>query len=539
LAISLVGVRPYLSKLLPIIAVGAVLAFSLLVGNKISINPKLVACPGYGYGYGYQGGPMVASINPTMGPTDGGTLVTITGQGYCGSGPVTAVNFGATPAQSFSVISDTSISAVSPAHGQGPVDVTVVTTGGTSPINSGDVFTYEFGLYLTWYDLQSAGVNADTIHITNPNVGTVTAFLSIPNGPSMTVHVNSGQDGFFEFPSGTLGGPVQILTDKPVIATLRAWYYQSFNETPARRLSAAATTQYYPWYDLASAGTRADTIHITNESGQTATGTITLVPDLALGSTAPAPITVNVAPGLDAFYTFGAGAIGGPVKITTNVPVLSSLRAWFNQSFNETPAHPASSAAMTQYFNWYDLASTGVRADTIHITNVSGATASGTVSIVPLSGSVPTPLNFTVANGADTFMEFPSGTIGGPVTISSDHPVITALRAWYYLSFNEVPGRAAGDARATQYFPWYDLASAGTNADTIHITNVSGATAHGMITMGATGFMTFLIPSGTDQFFSFGAGQIGGPVTIESDVPVLASLRAWYYQSFNEVPGYS
>jgi hypothetical protein len=44
------------------------------------------------------------------------------------------------------------------------------------------------------------------------------------------------------------------------------------------------------------------------------------------------------------------------------------------------------------------------------------------------------------------------------------------------------------------------------------------------------------VPNGLDLYFAFPGGTIGGPVTITSDNPVLASLRAWYYQSFNEVP---
>jgi hypothetical protein len=41
------------------------------------------------------------------------------------------------------------------------------------------------------------------------------------------------------------------------------------------------------------------------------------------------------------------------------------------------------------------------------------------------------------------------------------------------------------------------------------------------------------------MYFAFPGGTIGGGVTVSSDHPVLASLRAWYYQSFNEVPGYT
>lgn len=83
--------------------------------------------------------PAVTGINPTTGPVAGGTVVTITGTKLTGA---TAVNFGANPAASFSVVSDTQISAVSPPGAAGPVDVIITTGGGTSLAGSNDVFTY-------------------------------------------------------------------------------------------------------------------------------------------------------------------------------------------------------------------------------------------------------------------------------------------------------------------------------------------------------------------------------------------------------------
>ncbi|WP_308425171.1 IPT/TIG domain-containing protein, partial [Wenjunlia tyrosinilytica] len=60
-------------------------------------------------------------MTPTTGPTTGGTTITLTGTGFTSA---TAVRFGTTPATSFTIVSDTHISAVSPA-GTGTVQVTV------------------------------------------------------------------------------------------------------------------------------------------------------------------------------------------------------------------------------------------------------------------------------------------------------------------------------------------------------------------------------------------------------------------------------
>jgi hypothetical protein len=80
----------------------------------------------------------VSAISPTTGPADGGTAVTVTGTNFRGS---TAVNFGAVLATDLIVVSDTSITCISPA-GTGAVDVTVVTPGGTSAKVPADQFTY-------------------------------------------------------------------------------------------------------------------------------------------------------------------------------------------------------------------------------------------------------------------------------------------------------------------------------------------------------------------------------------------------------------
>jgi IPT/TIG domain/PASTA domain len=82
--------------------------------------------------------PSVSSISPSSGTTAGATTVTITGQNLEGT---TAVQFGATPAASFTVLSDTTITAVAPSGSAEAVDVTVRNPG-QSPATAADRFTY-------------------------------------------------------------------------------------------------------------------------------------------------------------------------------------------------------------------------------------------------------------------------------------------------------------------------------------------------------------------------------------------------------------
>lgn len=74
--------------------------------------------------------PAIAAVTPTKGSV-GGSPVTITGADFSGA---TALSFGGVAASTFTVVSDTQITATAPKTKKpGPVDVTVTTVAGTSP----------------------------------------------------------------------------------------------------------------------------------------------------------------------------------------------------------------------------------------------------------------------------------------------------------------------------------------------------------------------------------------------------------------------
>lgn len=83
--------------------------------------------------------PSITGISPTSGPSSGGTTVTITGTHL---GDTTFVDFGSTPASSFTIVSDTQITAVSPAESPGTVDITAGNATGTSATSPADQFTF-------------------------------------------------------------------------------------------------------------------------------------------------------------------------------------------------------------------------------------------------------------------------------------------------------------------------------------------------------------------------------------------------------------
>ena len=86
--------------------------------------------------------PAITAISPNSGVLAGGTTVTITGTDFAGA---TAVRFGATAATSFTVNSDTSITATAPpAAAVGAVDITVTTAAGTSALVPADRYSYVY-----------------------------------------------------------------------------------------------------------------------------------------------------------------------------------------------------------------------------------------------------------------------------------------------------------------------------------------------------------------------------------------------------------
>jgi hypothetical protein len=107
--------------------------------------------------------PAVTAVSPSTGSTAGGQVVRITGTNFSGA---TAVAFGGSAASSFTINSDSSLTAVAPAGSAGVVDVTVTTNNGTSATSGSDQFTY-------------LGTPAPTVTGLSPNTGTTAGGASV------------------------------------------------------------------------------------------------------------------------------------------------------------------------------------------------------------------------------------------------------------------------------------------------------------------------------------------------------------------------
>ena len=371
-------------------------------------------------------------------------------------------------------------------------------------------------LVLNYYDQATTGFSVDDVHVSNPNSTSTDADIDVDSVNGQILSIAAEGDSHTNFPGDT-GGPVFITGNVALTASQRVFYNSSFGEVDAQSSSAASTQLWLNWYDQQNTAFKVVNIHLANPSSTSVTTTV------SFGANSK---TVTVPANSIAIVNF-AGQVGGPVHINSSGAILASARTEYDQSFNEVNAVPVSQASTVLDFSWYDQVSPGYTLDNIHIGNPSSSSATVTVS---LSGTARTTV--TIAAGGEAVVNL-GALSGGPVKISSNVPVIASQRVFYYSSFNEVYAVPTSLASTKLLLNWYDQADVGFNLDNVHLVNPSSTSSTVTVTVGASS-KTVTIASGGATFVSF-PGVVGGPVFITGTVPVLASARTQYNQSFNEV----
>ncbi len=191
----------------------------------------------------YATQPTISGISPPTGPSVGGTMVTITGTGFTGA---TGVEFGTNPATNLTVLSDTTITVLSPAstvENGGPdfVSVTVIAPGGASTPDSppADQFTYMAPPIVTGVspvDGPAVGGTLVTISgsgltdVTGVDFGTIAATILSPtsgtstSGTAITVYSPAGSGAVnvtVTTPGGTSAAvPGDLFTYSPTVSTI-------------------------------------------------------------------------------------------------------------------------------------------------------------------------------------------------------------------------------------------------------------------------------------------------------------------------------
>jgi hypothetical protein len=150
---------------------------------------------------------LVSSVSPDVGPTTGGTAVTITGAFFT---PTCTVKFGTVSASSVTFNSSTSLTAIAPAEGPGTVDVTVSTSAGPSPLNTADQYTYASPPTITGIAPSSGPSSGGTVVILTGTNFTPASTVLFGAGPALGVTFVSATTLTAVAPAGTADTTVDV-----------------------------------------------------------------------------------------------------------------------------------------------------------------------------------------------------------------------------------------------------------------------------------------------------------------------------------------
>lgn len=308
------------------------------------------------------------------------------------------MTFGATAATSFTVNSNFSITATSPA-GTGTVDIRVTSEGGTSTASAADQFTYTGAPVVTSISPASGSLGGGTsVTITGNNFSGATA-VTFGATAATGFTVNSATSITATSPAGTGTVDVRVTTAGGTSATSAA---DQFTYT-----AGPAVTSISPTTGPATGGTTV-TITGTGFTGSTA---------VTFGATAATSFTVNSATSITATSPAGSGTID--VRVT-NPGGTSATSAADQFTYAAGPTvtliSPTSGPAL------------GGTSVTITGTGFTGATAVRFGSNNATSFTVNSATSITATSAPGT------GSVDVTVTTAGGTSPITAVDRFTYLS---------------------------------------------------------------------------------------------------------
>ncbi len=400
--------------------------------------------------------PSVTTVSPNSGPTTGGTSITINGSNFTGA---TAVTFGGTAAASFTVLSANQITATTPAHAAGLVNVVVTTPSGTG--TASNAFTFVTGAPTVTSVAPNSGstVGGTSVTVTGTNLtgatavtfgGTAAASFSVVNATTITAVTPAHAAGAVNIVVTTPGGS----------GTGSNLYTYA---VPAPTVTAVAPNSG------STAGGTSVTISGTNLTGATA---------VTFGGTAAASFSVVNATTITA--TTPAHAAGA-VNIVVTTPGGSGTGS---NLYNYTAPAPTVTAVAPN-----SGSTAGGTSVTITGTNLTGATA------VTFGGTAAA--SFAVVN-ATTITATTSAHAAGAVNIVVTTPGGSGTGSNLYTYAVPAP-------TVTAISPSSGSAAGGTSV-TITGTNFTGAT---IVTLGGTATASFTVVNATTITATTSAHAVG------------------------------
>ena len=505
--------------------------------------------------------PTATSVSPAGGTIAGGTNVTITGIGFTGA---TAVTFGGFAATGVSVVNDTSITATTPAHAAGAVNVSVTTPAGTG--TGGGLYTY--------------GASPPTVTSISPTSGTTLGGTLVTitgtgfsGTPQVTINgVAAGQvtlvDGSHVTavtPAGT-GSNVAVVVITSFGASTAANIY-SYVAPPPPVTAAPTVTAIAPPSGTTAGGTSV-TITGTNFTGATAV-TIGGTAATAFSVVSATSITATTPPGslgaADVVVTTpgGTGTGSGLYTYVTLPPTVTAILANTGTTLGGTSVTitgtnftgaTAVTIGGTAATGVKVLSATTITATTpahaagqatVVVTTPAGPSTGGTNLFTYVAALVPTvtaisPNHGTTLGGTSVtitgtnFTGATAATIGGTaaqfVTVVSATSITATTGAHAAGAADVVVTTPAGTGTGTGLFTYFVTPTvtgispgsgptAGGTSVTITGSGFTGATA---VTFGGTAATSFTVDSATSITATSPAGT--GTVDVRVTTPFATSL---------------
>ena len=408
-------------------------------------------------------GPTVTGVSPASGPLGGANSVVITGTNFTG---VTAVKFGTVDATSYTVNSNTQITAVAPAGSVGTVDITV-TNNTVSPISAADQYTYVAAPTVTSISPTAGPTGGGTtVIITGTNLLATTGAGGVKFGATNATSytINSSTQITATSPAGSAGTvDVTVTTPGGTSATSAADQFTY--------VAAPTVTSISPTSGPGSGGTVV-TVTGTNFSGATA---------VTFGAAAAATFTVNSSTQITATSPSGINTVD--IRVTT--------------------AGGTSATSASDQFTY-------IPAPTITgISPVSGPTAGGTsvtitgtnftgVTAVSFGGTAATGFTFNSSTSITATSPAGTGTVDIRVTTPGGTSATSAADQFTYVVAPTI----------TSISPIAGPTGGGT---TVIITGTSllATTGAGGVKFGATNATSYTINSSTQITATSPAGSAG------------------------------
>ncbi|MDR3502850.1 MAG: IPT/TIG domain-containing protein, partial [Legionella sp.] len=398
--------------------------------------------------------PELSSLTPTNGSTAGGTTITLSGSGFVAG---TTVTLGGTSATDVHIIDATTLTAVTPAHASGIVDVVVNNGVGSATLSA--AYTYL--------------ANAPTLTAINPTTGSVAGGVSVTlTGTGLT-----GMTGV-SF-AGVLATSVVVVNDTTMTAVVPAYVsgplvidvIVSNNSSNATLVSGFTYQAGPPTLGSISpntssvAGGVTATIHGTNfvpgttvTIGGVASTNINVINATTATLTIPAYVSGPLIKNVVVNNGVGSATLVGGFTYTANAPTLSSI----------SPITGSITGGTLVTLTGTDFTpGTTVTFGGVAATNVNVSSANTLTAVTPAYVSGALTVDVMVNNGVS------NATLSHAFTYQAIAPALTSITP----NSDSVAGGATITVSGSGFVPTTTLTIGGIAAANIHVSNVTTLTA--------------------------------------------------------------